>query len=78
MFVVVVVGRVGEFDMRHQPPSFASRSALRCRCSSRVLERGPVWELMAATGISITIPMFFFALAIQRHFIKGMNLGAVR
>ena len=43
-----------------------------------VLERGPVWELIAATGILITIPMFFFALMIQRHFVKGMNLGAVR
>ena len=43
-----------------------------------VLERGPVWELIAATGIIITIPMFFFALIIQRHFTKGMMLGAVR
>lgn len=43
-----------------------------------VLERGPVWELIAATGIIISIPMFFFALLIQRHFTKGMNLGAVR
>ena len=43
-----------------------------------ILERGPVWELIAATGIIITIPMFFFALMIQRHFTKGMNLGAVR
>ena len=42
------------------------------------LERGDVWELIAATGIIITIPMFFFALVIQRHFTKGMNLGAVR
>ncbi len=42
------------------------------------LERGDVWELIAATGIIITVPMLFFALAIQRHFTKGMNLGAVR
>lgn len=42
------------------------------------LERGDLWELIAATGIIITIPMFFFALMIQRHFTKGMNLGAVR
>ena len=43
-----------------------------------LLERGPVWELIAATGILITIPMFFLALVIQRHFTKGMTLGAVR
>jgi multiple sugar transport system permease protein len=42
------------------------------------LERGDLWELIAATGIIITIPMFFFALIMQRHFTKGMNLGAVR
>lgn len=42
------------------------------------LERGDVWELIAATGIIITLPMFFFALAIQKHFTKGLNLGAVR
>jgi multiple sugar transport system permease protein len=42
------------------------------------MERGDLWELIAATGIIITLPMFFFALAIQRHFTKGMNLGAVR
>ena len=45
---------------------------------SFVLERGTLWELVAATGIIITIPMFFFALIIQRHFTKGMTLGAVR
>ncbi len=42
------------------------------------LERGDLWELIAATGIIITVPMLFFALAMQRHFTKGMNLGAVR
>jgi multiple sugar transport system permease protein len=42
------------------------------------MERGDLWELIAATGIIITLPMLFFALAIQRHFTKGMNLGAVR
>lgn len=42
------------------------------------LERGDLWELIAAAGIIITLPMFFFALVIQRHFTKGMTLGAVR
>lgn len=42
------------------------------------LERGDLWELIAATGIIITLPMFFLALVIQKHFTKGMNLGAVR
>ncbi len=42
------------------------------------LERGELWELISATGILITIPMFFLAMVIQRHFIKGMNVGAFR
>ena len=42
------------------------------------LERGDLWELISATGILISIPMFFLALMIQRHFIKGMTAGASR
>lgn len=42
------------------------------------LERGDLWELISATGILIAIPMFFLAMVIQRHFIKGMTAGAIR
>ncbi len=42
------------------------------------IERGVMWELIAATGIIITIPMFFLAMIIQRHFTKGMAVGAVK
>jgi multiple sugar transport system permease protein len=42
------------------------------------IERGVMWELIAATGILITIPMFFLAMVIQRHFTKGMAVGAVK
>jgi multiple sugar transport system permease protein len=42
------------------------------------LERGDLWELISATGILIAIPMFFLAMMIQRHFIKGMTAGAIR
>ena len=42
------------------------------------LERGELWELISATGILIAIPMFFLAMIIQRHFTKGMTLGAIR
>lgn len=41
-------------------------------------ERGDWWELIAASGIIITVPMFMLALVIQRHFVKGMTMGAVR
>ena len=66
---------VSDFLGRH---GYKVETAADASEMERVLERGPVWELIAATGIIITIPMFFFALIIQRHFTKGMNLGAVR
>jgi len=41
-------------------------------------ERGDLWELIAAAGILISIPMFALASVIQRHFIGGMTGGAVK
>jgi multiple sugar transport system permease protein len=41
-------------------------------------ERGDVWELMAAAGITITFPAFIAALAIQKHFVSGLTGGAVK
>ena len=41
-------------------------------------ERGGLWELIAAAGILISIPMFFLSSIIQRHFVTGMTGGAVK
>ena len=41
-------------------------------------ERGDLWELIAAAGILISIPMFLLASVIQRHFVGGMTGGAVK
>jgi multiple sugar transport system permease protein len=41
-------------------------------------ERGDLWELVAAAGILITIPMFVLAALIQRHLVRGMTGGAVK
>lgn len=41
-------------------------------------DRGDLWELIAAAGILISIPMFFLASVIQRHFVRGMTGGAVK
>jgi multiple sugar transport system permease protein len=41
-------------------------------------ERGDLWELIAAAGILITIPMFVLAALIQRHLVRGMTGGAVK
>ena len=40
-------------------------------------EEGDLWNLLAAAGI-IMVPMFVLALIIQKHFVQGMTMGAVR
>ncbi len=41
-------------------------------------EEGVLWHLISAAGILIMAPMFVLALVIQKHFVQGMTLGAVR
>ena len=41
-------------------------------------EEGDLWNLLAAAGIVIMAPMFVLALLVQRHFVQGMTMGAVR
>lgn len=41
-------------------------------------EEGVLWNLLAAAGIFIMAPMIALALAVQKHFVKGMTMGAVR
>ena len=41
-------------------------------------EEGDLWNLLAAAGIIIMVPMFALALSIRKHFVRGMTMGAVR
>ncbi|NKC16652.1 MAG: ABC transporter permease subunit [Gammaproteobacteria bacterium] len=41
-------------------------------------EEGDLWNLLAAAGIIIMVPMFILALSIRKHFVQGMTMGAVR
>lgn len=41
-------------------------------------EEGDLWNLLAAAGIIIMVPMFILALIIRKHFVQGMTMGAVR
>ncbi len=41
-------------------------------------ETGVQWHLLSATGLLIMIPMIVLALSVQRHFVQGMTMGAVR
>ena len=40
--------------------------------------RGVMWEQMSAAGMIVMIPVFIMSLAIRRHFIDGMTMGAVK
>lgn len=36
------------------------------------------WELMAATGMVVMIPVFILSLTIRDHFVEGITMGAVK
>jgi multiple sugar transport system permease protein len=37
-----------------------------------------LWELMAAGGLLITVPMFILSLLVQKHFVGSLTAGSVR
>jgi len=41
-------------------------------------ERGDLWELMAAAGMIIALPMFLLSMTVQKQFIKSLTQGSVR
>lgn len=41
-------------------------------------EEGVLWHLISAAGILIMLPMFVLATIIQKHFVQGITMGAVR
>jgi multiple sugar transport system permease protein len=41
-------------------------------------EEGVLWHLLAAAGLFIMAPMIVLALLVQKHFVKGMTMGAVK
>lgn len=41
-------------------------------------EEGVLWHLLSAAGLLIMAPMIVLALAVQKHFVQGMTMGAVR
>lgn len=45
---------------------------------STVGVRGILWELMAATGMIVMVPMFILSFSVRRYFIQGLTMGAVK
>lgn len=40
--------------------------------------RGTLWELMAANGMILMVPMFILSFAVRKYFVEGLTLGAVK
>ncbi len=40
--------------------------------------RGTQWELMAANGMILMIPMFILSFAVRKYFVEGLTMGAVK
>ena len=40
--------------------------------------RGTYWELMAANGMILMIPMFILSFAVRKYFVEGLTMGAVK
>src|SRR5438270_3125870 len=40
--------------------------------------QGSVWGQAAALAVVATLPLFVIGLLVQKHFVRGLTLGAVR
>ena len=40
--------------------------------------RGTYWELMAANGMILMVPMFIISFAVRKYFVEGITMGAVK
>lgn len=53
-------------------------SVLSMAVASYVTDKGILWGQMAAMSIIMILPMIMFALFVQKYFVKGIMLGAVK
>jgi len=40
--------------------------------------RGTLWELMAANGMILMVPMFILTFIVRKYFVEGITVGAVK
>jgi multiple sugar transport system permease protein len=45
---------------------------------STVSAEGIRWDWMSATGLIVMVPILILSLAIRRHFVQGLTMGAVK
>jgi multiple sugar transport system permease protein len=43
-----------------------------------VTDRGVAWGEMSAGGVLIALPVIVFALLVQKYFVRGLTMGAVK
>ncbi len=55
-----------------------SARTLQVGLMSTVSAEGIRWEWMSATGLIVMVPIFILSLAIRKHFVQGLTMGAVK
>ena len=70
--------RLERLPVRAHPSPPTRRWTLTVGLALSRRRRADLWNLLAAAGIIIMVPMFVLALVIQKHFVQGMTMGAVR
>ena len=43
-----------------------------------ITDRGLEWGPMAATGVTIIVPVFILVWLLQKDFVQGLTLGSVK
>ena len=43
-----------------------------------ITEQGILWGQMSAASVMVVLPIFIFAIVIQKHLVRGMTFGAVK
>ncbi|WP_420628494.1 carbohydrate ABC transporter permease [Candidatus Leptofilum sp.] len=76
--VFAFVGAWNEFLFAFIMTSSEKARPMMVGLLSLVEVQGVPWELMSAAGLIIMVPIFILAIAIRKHFVGGLTMGAVK
>ena len=70
---------VGRLDTRYSPVRRSTPIGSKLPISFPLdLLRGLEWGPMAATGVTIIVPVFILVWLLQKDFVQGLTLGSVK
>lgn len=76
--VFAFVGAWNEFLFAYIMTSSEKARPMMVGLLSLVEVQGVPWELMSAAGLIVMGPIFILAIAIRKHFVGGLTMGAVK